>query len=86
MHHHVLESVPVTSDNVSGLKLYLTVLRGLNGEYKATGEHITVRRNLFAENDFEVPRASSPAISARLAAVISRDWDRGSFSLMISVR
>ncbi len=53
MHHHVLESVPVTSDNVSGLKLYLTVLRGLNGEYKATGEHITVTRNLFAENDFE---------------------------------
>ncbi len=65
MHHHVLESVPVTSDNVSGFKLNLTVLRGLYSENEATREHITVRRNLLAEDDLKVPRASRPAISER---------------------
>ncbi len=52
----------MTSDNISGREIYLTILGGLYGENKATGEHIAVRRNLLAEN---VPRASKPAIPAR---------------------
>ena len=75
MNHDSIPAIAISAYYVPRLELDLTISSGLDGRHEATGQGVSVGRNLFSQDDAERPTGANLIVVRRCISISGDSWD-----------